>query len=87
MADGQAPAPNAPFTTIRPENFQRVVQRQIDSNVTRQIDGLMLLSPSTNDGRYSGNSTTTTTQMSSPAGYPYFIVGRSRFGSNAVCAP
>ena len=45
----------APANVIRPENFRRVIQRQIETHVANQINGLTLLSSDTNDGRYSTN--------------------------------
>ena len=79
--------PSTSLFTIQPENFRRVIQRQIEQHVANEINGLTLFVPDTNDGRYAGNKPVPTVQMSNGDGYQYFIVGRSIVGGNQVAAP
>ena len=87
MPVGEPTTLTAPLPIIQPENFRRIMQKQIETHVANEINGLTLYLSDTNDGRYSNSKPTTPIQMSNSLGSQYFIVGRSIVGSQAVAAP
>lgn len=81
-------APHFPFYTIAPENFRRVMQKQIAAHVKKEVDGITQFSKSTlPDGRFSSSLPSETIYMSNSDGFHYFIVGATKVGFGAVAAP
>jgi len=79
-----------PFYNFAPENFRIIMQKQIESHVQREVDGITLFNFQQNpnsDGRYSSSRPAPTTQMTNPYGFRYFVVGASIVGTPTVAAP
>ena len=88
MADfSESTSPNAPFQTISPDNFRRVMQNQIASHVKKEVDGVTAFSKGNSDGRFANSRPSTVTYMSNIHGFHYFIVGSSIVGLGCVAAP
>jgi len=75
------------FYTHAPENFRRILQKQIASHVTKEVDGITEFSSGKADGRFSNSRPSKTIQMSNAHGFHYFIVGASVIGRGEVVAP
>lgn len=93
MADAfsDSTSPTMPFFTIAPENFRRVMQKQIQAHVAKEVDGITSFSNGFSkgnaDGRFSNSLPSQTIQMSNGHGFQYFVVGSTRVGTLAVAAP
>jgi hypothetical protein len=79
-----------PFFTIAPEMFRRVIQKQINNTVAREINNIIASrkpSEGIPDARMSTSIPSTVVQMSNAHGFHYFIVGASIVGKLDVAAP
>lgn len=80
-------SPHEPFFTFAPENFRRIMQKQIALHVNKEVDGIVDFSKGGGDGRFSNTRPSETIYMSNSDGKYYFIVGATRVGFGAVAAP
>ena len=79
-------APFMPSYDFAPENFRRIMQRQIKSTVEKEVDAAVQLSGG-QDARYSNNFPHTVQRIQNGQGFQYFIVGQSIVGMPYVAAP
>lgn len=88
MAEQQeTTAPFIPNYSFAPENFRRIMTRQIGNTVDTGLDSVLKFSQGNADGRFSSSLPAKTYQIQNANGYYYFVVGFSRVGSLAVAAP
>jgi hypothetical protein len=85
-AGSDTTAPFMPNYDFAPENFRRIIQRQIKSTVEKEVDAAVKLSVA-RDARYSNNFPHTIVDTQDTIGFPYFIVGKSIVGLPYVAAP
>lgn len=85
-AGSDTTAPFMPNYDFSPENFRRIIQRQIKSTVEKEVDAAVQLSGG-KDARYSNNFPSTMQQLQNGDGFQYFIVGQSIVGMPYVAAP
>lgn len=83
----ESPAPHEAWLVAAPENFRRIMQNQIASHVTKEVDGITKFSKGNADGRFANSRPVEVTSMSNIHGFHYFVVGATRVGFGAVAAP
>ena len=79
--------PSIPYQAFAPENFRKIIQRQIDTSIDTQLNAIIKLNPGMTDGSFSGNIPGNIITLTNEFGLRYFIVGRTRVGEPAVAAP
>ena len=79
--------PSQPFVAFAPENFRKIIQRQIATTVNTQVNAAFVFSKGNADGRFGGSRPSTTIMSSNQFGLPYFIVGKSLVGRLFVAGP
>ena len=80
-------APFVPSYVFAPENFRRIMNRQIGNTVDQGVDSVMDFSQGNADGRFSNSLPAKTHSIQNARGYYYFVVGFSRVGGLGVAAP
>lgn len=78
-----------PFYTLAPENFRRIIQRQIRSAVAKQINGIygFRMGDAMKDARFGNSRPSVTIAMENRHGRPYFVVGASPVNDVNIAHP
>lgn len=79
--------PSQPFIAFAPENFRKIIQRQINTTVNTQVNLAFNFSKGNADGRFGGSRPSTVIMSTNQFGLPYFITGSSIVGRLFVAAP
>lgn len=90
--DQESNSPYIPYYAFAPENFRKIIQRQIAATVSAEVDSIVKFSKVGSDGRivdgrFSSTRPVKTQKLANANGYFYFIVGFSRIGDLSVAAP
>jgi hypothetical protein len=80
-------APTQPFFQFAPANMRDIIQRQIQSTVSHEVDLFADLSIGDFDGRFLNQYPGDEVQHGDDNGNYFFIVGASRVGDLSVAAP
>jgi len=86
MAD-ESTAPFIPYYSFAPENFRKIMNRQMQNHATQAEDNVMQFSKGNSDGRYSSSLPSAPISIKNEANIFYFVVGFTRIGALAVAAP
>ncbi len=88
MANDESTGQFIPYYTFAPENFRKIINRQIQNAVTQAEDNIMKFSIKGDaDGRYASSLPVEDISVQDEKGYFYFVVGFSRIGGPEIIAP
>ena len=80
-------SPHMPHYTYAPENFRKIMNRQMNNSIGQEVDSIVKFSKGNADGRFSSSRPSHAAQIKNSNGYFYFVVGFSRTGDLSVAAP
>jgi hypothetical protein len=78
---------NLPYQAFAPENFRKIIQRQINTTVDTQLDLIVSANKELVDIRFGNSLPSELVQTKNEHQLPYFVVGRSIVGRLFVAAP
>lgn len=85
MANEESSAPFIPYYNFAPENFRKIINRQIQNQVLQSEENAKF-NKGDADGRFGSSVPARTIQVRNDLGYFYFVVGFSTVGDLSVAA-